>query len=108
MSPEKPVKPDPSISVILMAGIGGMLAFFGLFFGLVAAIAESSFLIVCLVACSIAILLFLIAFAARRKQIGEWKKVEELAISSARCNYCGSQNLRGAHKCETCGAPLRF
>jgi hypothetical protein len=89
-----------------MAGIGGLLAFFGLSFGLVAAIADPGFLIVSLVACAIAVSLFIVAYAARRKQIGEWKKLEEMALASARCDYCDSQNPKGSKKCESCGAPL--
>ena len=103
---EKVTKPEPSMAVILMAGIGGLLAFFGLSFGLVAAVAEPGFLIVCLVACAIAVSLFVMAYAARRRQIGEWERAEEIAVASARCAYCDSQNPKGAQKCESCGAPL--
>lgn len=101
-----PPKPEPSIAATLMAGIGGLLAFFGLSFGLVAAIAEPGFLIVCLVTCAIAISLFIMAYAARRRQIGEWERAEEIAVASAKCDYCGSQNHIGTNKCESCGAPL--
>ena len=103
---ERDAKPEPSIITLLMAGIGGLLAFFGLSFGLVAAIAEPGFLIVCLITCAIAISLFIMAYVARRKQIGEWQRMEEKASSSARCDYCDSQNPKGAKKCESCGAPL--
>src|SRR5665647_2237008 len=70
---EKPTKPDASIVMILIAGIGGMLAFFGLSFGLVAAVADSGFLIVCLVACAISLTLFILAYVARRRQLTEWR-----------------------------------
>ena len=103
---EKVTKPEPSTVTILMAGIGGLLAFFGLSFGLVAAVAEPGFLIVCLITCVIAVSLFMMAYAARKKQIGNWERAEEMALASARCNYCGSQNPKGAKKCESCGAPL--
>jgi len=89
-----------------MAGIGGLLAFFGLSFGLVAAIAEPGFLIVSLVACAIAFSLFILAYVARRRQIGKWERSEEMTLASARCSYCDSQNPKGAKKCESCGAPL--
>jgi hypothetical protein len=39
-------KPEPTIVVILMAGIGGLLVFFGFFFGLIGAIAVQGFLCV--------------------------------------------------------------
>ncbi len=106
MEEEKNAKPEPSISVLLMAGIGGMLAFFGLAFGLVAAVADSGFLIVCLVACTIAVSLFVIAQIARKRQLSEWQQSEEKAEQSAKCDYCGLQNAKGAKKCESCGAPL--
>ncbi len=101
-------RPEPSIVAILMASIGGLLAFFGLFFGLVAAVAESAFLIVSLVTCAIAASLFVLAYVARRKQIGEWERREEKSLASARCDYCGSQNQKGESKCKSCGAPLNL
>lgn len=103
---KRDVKPEPSVVTLLMAGIGGLLAFFGLSFGLVAAVTEPGFLIVCLITCAIAISLFIMAYVARRKQIAEWQRIEEKALSSARCEYCDSQNPKGAKKCESCGAPL--
>jgi hypothetical protein len=45
-------KPEASAAVLVMAGIGGMLTFFGLSFGLVAAVGEPGFLPVCLVTCA--------------------------------------------------------
>ena len=103
---EKATKPEPSMAVILMASIGGMLAFFGLSFGLVAAVADSGFLIVCLVACAIAVSLFVLAYVARRMQLIEWEDAEKRAMAAARCAYCDSHNPKGAKKCESCGAPL--
>jgi hypothetical protein len=52
---ENNAKPEPSVVIMLMGEIGGLLAFFNLSFGLVAAIAEPGFLVVCLVTCAIAI-----------------------------------------------------
>ena len=96
---DMPSKPEPSIAAIMMAGIGGLLAFFGLSFGLVAAVAEPGFLIVCLVTCAISISLFVMAYAARRRQIGKWERAEEIAVASAKCDYCGSQNPVGQPLC---------
>jgi hypothetical protein len=90
----------------MMAGVGGLLAFFGLSFGLVAALAEPGFLVVCLSTCAVAVSLFIIAYVARKKQLKEWAKMEESAVASAKCDYCGSQNPKGTMKCESCGAPL--
>jgi ABC-type nickel/cobalt efflux system permease component RcnA len=83
-----------------------MLAFFGLSFGLVAAVVDSGFLIVCLVACAISLTLFILAYVARRRQLTEWRVSEKEALASARCKYCGSQNAKGTNKCVSCGAPI--
>ncbi len=89
-----------------MAGIGGMIAFFGLSFGLVAAVADPGFLIVALVACGIALALFVLAYVGRRRQLEEWKARTEKDAAKASCAYCGFQNATGSRKCESCGAPL--
>ncbi len=99
-------KPEPSMPVMLMAGIGGMIAFFGLSFGLVAAVAEPGFFIVAIVACAIAVALFVLAYVGRRRQLEEWKNRTQKEAAKASCAYCGFQNAVGAHKCESCGAPL--
>jgi hypothetical protein len=99
-------KPEASLAVIMMAGIGGLLAFFGFFFGLIGLIAEPGFLYAAAVICTIATVLFAFAFLGRRKQLKEWKASEESSITSARCSYCGLQNDEGTRKCESCGAPL--
>ncbi len=99
-------KPEPSMPIMLMAGIGGMIAFFGLSFGLVAAVAEPGFVTVAAIACGIALALFVLAYAGRRRQLDEWRRRSEKATAKASCTYCGFQNPDGARKCESCGAPL--
>ncbi len=89
-----------------MAGIGGMLAFFGLSFGLVALIAEPGFLTVALIACGIALALFILAYISRRNQLKEWNAHQKSLTSKAKCAYCGLQNASGSSKCLSCGAPL--
>jgi len=96
---ENEAKPESSVATMLMGRFGGLLTFFGLTFGLVAAIANLGFLVVCLVTCAIAILLFLLVDAARRKQIGGWERVEKMAVISAKFDYCGYQNAKGVKKC---------
>jgi predicted lipid-binding transport protein (Tim44 family) len=105
-SQEETAKPEPPLSAIMMAAIGGLLAFFGLFFGLIAAIAEPGFLAVALITCGIATVLFFLAFLSRRNQLREWKVQEERSIMFAKCVYCGLQNDKGIRKCQSCGAPL--
>jgi hypothetical protein len=99
-------KPEPSIAVIMMAGIGGLLAFFGFFFGLIGAIAVQGFLYAAFLTCAIAAVLFLLAYHNRKKQMDDWKAKESTSIILARCSYCGLQNDKGTKKCESCGAPL--
>ena len=106
VDPNAQVKPDASIAIIMLASIGGLLAFFGLFFGLIGAIAEPAFLYVGLVACAIAALLFLLAHFGRRGQLNEWKANERSSVALSRCTYCGLQNDKGTRKCISCGAPL--
>ena len=106
VDPNAQVKPDASIAIIMLASIGGLLAFFGLFFGLIGAIAEPAFLYVGLVACAIAALLFLLAYFGRRGQLNEWKANERSSVVLSRCTYCGLQNDKGTRKCISCGAPL--
>lgn len=90
----------------MMASIGGLLAFFGLFLGLIGAIAEPAFLYVGLVACAIAALLLLLAYVGRRRQLNEWKANERSSVVLTKCTYCGLQNDKGIRKCISCGAPL--
>jgi hypothetical protein len=89
-----------------MASIGGLLAFFGLFFGLIGAIAEPGFLYVAVLTCSIAVVLFLLAYIGRRGQVKEWAAKESFSVIRSKCMYCGLQNDKGMKKCISCGAPL--
>jgi hypothetical protein len=99
-------RPDASITVLMMAGVGGLLAFFGLSFGLVAAIAEPGFLTVALMTCGIALALFVLAYFSRRRQLNEWKAHQASLNLLAKCSYCGLQNDVGSKRCESCGGPL--
>jgi hypothetical protein len=99
-------KPETSIVFILMSAIGGLLAFFGFFFGLIGAIAEPGFLYVAIGACSIAVVLFLLAYIGRRRQLNEWKANEKAYEILSKCSYCGLQNDKGTKRCVSCGAPL--
>ncbi len=103
---EEASRPEPETAALLMAGIGGMLAFFGLSFGLVAAVVGHGFLVVCLVTCAIAVSLLVLAYVSRKRQLGEWQRAEQAARAAARCEYCGTQNRKGAVECESCGARL--
>lgn len=100
------VAPEASLAAIMMAGVGGLLAFFGLSFGLVAAVADPGFLIVALVTCCIAAALFMLAYVSRRNQLRHWQAQEEKVTLLAKCSYCGLQNSKGRNKCLSCGAPL--
>jgi hypothetical protein len=106
--PGEEVRPEATATSIVMAGVGGILAFFGMFFALIGAIAESGFLTAGLAACGIALVLFVLAYISRRRQLADWRKRRDESMIAAICCYCGFQNARGIRKCESCGAPLRW
>jgi len=106
VDPDAEARPGASIAVIMMASIGGLLVFFGLFFGLIGALAEPGFLYIAATTCSIAVLLFILAYVGRRRQMEEWTAKERSSIILAKCAYCGVQNDKGTRKCISCGAPL--
>ena len=99
--------PEPTAMVMVMAGVGAMLAFFGLAFGLVAAIAAPEFAVVSLVALAIAVVLFVLAWRSRKGQLAVADKKREKIRAESTCQYCGAQNREGAQRCYSCGAPLR-
>ncbi|MCU0861353.1 MAG: zinc finger Ran-binding domain-containing protein [Methanomassiliicoccales archaeon] len=96
------------MAVILLASLGGLIAFFGLFFGIVGAVAEGGFIYVSLVACSLAIIMIAISYFSRRRQLHDWRQERQLDASLANCAYCGYHNEVGSRKCESCGAPLKL
>jgi membrane protein implicated in regulation of membrane protease activity len=99
-------KPEAEAATIILASVGGMLGFFGLFFALIAAIAEPGFWTVALGAILIAIILFLLSLLSRRRQLKDWRALQSQRKGRARCQYCGTQNEPASRKCESCGAPL--
>jgi hypothetical protein len=106
VDPEAVVKPEASIAVIMLASIGGLMMFFGLFFGLIGAIAEPGFLYAAIIICSVAAIMILLAYVGRRSQLKEWRAKEASSALFSRCTYCGFQNDKGTKRCSSCGAPL--
>lgn len=97
---------ETSALVLVMAGIGGMMAFFGFAFSIVAAAASPGFWSLAIGLFTVAIVLFSLAFVLRKKETALWKERIEEIKATGKCQYCGRVNLPGSSKCESCGAPL--
>lgn len=106
VDPDALVKPELSLAVIMLVSVGGLIMFFGLFFGLIGFIAEPGFLYAAAVICSVAAIMILLAYAGRRRQMKEWRAKEASSAISSKCTYCGLQNDKGLKRCISCGAPL--
>jgi len=109
---EEPVQQTPKplqvpISAIVLASVGGMLLFMGLFFLLVAGLGVGGFLIPALAVIAVASLMMLTAWNIWRKPrvAHEQKQLEEK--ERLICDYCGGMNAEGDLQCRFCGAPLR-
>ncbi len=102
-----PKPPQMPISAIVLASVGGMLLFMGLFFLLVAGLGVGGFLIPSLAVIAVASLMMLSAWNTWRKlrvRHEERQKKEEQRLL---CDYCGGMNAEGDLQCRFCGAPLR-
>ncbi|NYT12649.1 MAG: hypothetical protein GKC03_08920 [Methanomassiliicoccales archaeon] len=97
---------ETSVLVLVMAGIGGLLAFFGFAFSIVAAAASSGFWPLAIGLFIVAIVLFSLAFVLNKKEAASWEKRIQDIKATGKCQYCGRVNLPGSSKCESCGAPL--
>lgn len=95
------------VPALVLASVGGMLLFMGLFFGLIAALGVGGFLYPALIICIIACLMMLTAWRMWRTVKEERRREEQREREHLLCDYCGGMNAEGDLKCRFCGAPLR-
>ncbi|HNX47004.1 MAG TPA: hypothetical protein PLC39_00575 [Methanomassiliicoccales archaeon] len=104
---QRPKPPQVPLPAIILASVGGMILFMGLFFLLVAGLGVDGFLVPALVVIAVAVLMMLSAwFIWRKTRVSHedrLRKNEERLL----CDYCGGMNAEGDLRCRFCGAPLR-
>ncbi len=99
--------PQLPISAIVLASVGGMLLFIGLFFLLVAGLGVGGFLIPSLAVIAVAIIMMLVAWNVWRKIRVRHEERQQEENERLLCDYCGGMNAEGDLQCRFCGAPLR-
>ncbi len=107
---EEPTKNDEAplpTSAIVLAAVGGMLLFLGLFFGLVAGLGIGGFIIPALGTVTLGAIMMMVGWNIWRKTRIHHQKEVERERDRLLCDYCGGQNAEGDLKCRFCGAPLR-
>ncbi|MHC1681265.1 MAG: hypothetical protein AB9860_08535 [Methanomassiliicoccales archaeon] len=102
-----PKGPQLPVSAIVLASVGGMLLFMGLFFLLIAGIGVSGFLIPALAVVGVASLMMLSAWNTWRKIKVRHEEKQQEEKERLLCDYCGGLNAEGDLQCRFCGAPLR-
>jgi len=102
-----PKGPQVPVSAIVLASVGGMLLFMGLFFLLVAGLGVGGFLVPALAVITIAIMMMLVAWNIWRKTRVRHEEREQKEQDRLLCDYCGGMNAEGDLQCRFCGAPLR-
>lgn len=102
-----PKPPQVPISAIVLASVGGMLLFMGLFFLLVAGLGVSGFLLPALAVIVVASLMMLVAWNIWRKTRVSHEERQQEEKDRLLCDYCGGMNAEGDLQCRFCGAPLR-
>ncbi|HIH76427.1 MAG TPA: hypothetical protein HA343_03840 [Methanomassiliicoccales archaeon] len=102
-----PKPPQVPISAIVLASVGGMLLFMGLFFLLVAGLGVGGFLIPSLAVIAVAAIMMLVAWNIWRKTRALHEERQEEEKDRLLCDYCGGTNAEGDLQCRFCGAPLR-
>jgi len=104
----EPEKSTPiPVSAIVLASVGGMLLFMGLFFGLVAGLGVGGFVIPALGIIIVGALMMLAGLIIWRRDRAIHQERIEKERDRLLCDYCGGQNAEGDLKCRFCGAPLR-
>ncbi|MCE5296881.1 MAG: zinc finger Ran-binding domain-containing protein [Euryarchaeota archaeon] len=98
---------EQPIAPIMLMAIGGMIAFFAFFLGLVGAIAVDGFLAPSAIAFVIAILMIVAGYMMNKKHSIMKHEIMHMKLEKAKCSYCGTQNEPDARKCDSCGAPLK-
>ena len=99
--------PQVPVSAIVLASVGGMLLFMGLFFLLVAGLGVGGFLIPALAVIAVAVTMMLSAWNIWRKIRVRHEEREKEERQRLLCDYCGGMNAEGDLQCRFCGAPLR-
>lgn len=106
-APQAPKGPQLPISAIVLASVGGMLLFMGLFFLLIAGLGVTGFLIPALAIVAVASLMMLSAWNTWRKIRVRHEERQQEEKERLLCDYCGGMNAEGDLQCRFCGAPLR-
>ncbi len=106
-APQTSRPPQVPVSAIVLASVGGMLLFMGLFFLLVAGMGVSGFTIPALAVCAVAAIMMLVAWNIWRKTRVRHEEREKEEKERLLCDYCGGMNAEGDLQCRFCGAPLR-
>ena len=104
---EGPKPPQMPVSAIVLASVGGMLLFMGLFFLLIAGLGVGGFLIPALAVIAVASLMMLSAWNTWRKLRVRHEERQKEEKERLLCDYCGGMNAEGDLQCRFCGAPLR-
>jgi Flp pilus assembly protein TadB len=99
--------PQVPVSAIVLASVGGMLLFMGLFFLLVAGLGVGGFLVPALIVIAVALMMMLVAWNIWRKTRVRHEEREQKEQDRLLCDYCGGMNAEGDLQCRFCGAPLR-
>ncbi|NLX46741.1 MAG: hypothetical protein GXY70_01010 [Euryarchaeota archaeon] len=99
--------PQMPVSAIVLAAVGGMLLFMGLFFLLIAGMSLSGFMVPAIVVIAIASLMMLSAWSIWRKSRERHEEMRSREKERLLCDYCGGMNAEGDLQCRFCGAPLR-
>lgn len=106
-APKAPKGPQVPISALVLAPVGGMLLFMGLFFLLVAGLGVGGFLIPSLAVIAVAVIMMLVAWNIWRKTRVRHEERQQEEKERLVCDYCGGMNAEGDLQCRSCGAPLR-
>lgn len=94
------------VAPIVFMGVGGLMLFFALFFGLIASIAEPGFGTVALIVGGFAVILIVGGWFMYWRYKRKLERERRLALERYRCRYCDAQNEIGAQRCFSCGAPF--
>lgn len=100
-------KPQIPVTTLVLASVGGMLLFMGLFFLLIAGLGVRGFFVPALGVVTIANIMMLSAWYKWRRSKVRHEELHREESERLFCDYCGGMNAQGELKCRFCGAPLR-